>query len=345
MFRSLGLPRLAVLALLCCASLAQAGDILDGVKARGELRCGVSEGIPGFSQQDATGRWTGFDVDFCRAVAAAVLGDPNKVSFLPLKASTRFPALQARRIDLLVRNTSWTLLREASLDVQFPAILFYDGQSFLVPKSSGITKVADLQGATVCLVKGTTHIDNLVEYAAGHDMQFTPQVTDSTREAADNLLAGRCQAVSSDAAQLVALRLGFPDGGAGYEILSERISKEALAPAVAGTDLAWARLVRWVLFALIIAEEEGITQANVATKIKNIIQLKKQYQIAGREQEFKFGHLLGVADNWAERVIAAVGNYGELFERHLGRDSPLKIERGLNRLWTEGGLLYAPPLD
>lgn len=334
-----------IIVLLCCTSLAQAGDILNGVKARGELRCGVSEGIPGFSEVDGAGRWKGLDVDFCRAVAAAVLGDAGKVSFMPLRASTRFPALQARRIDLLVRNTTWTLAREASFDVRFPAILFYDGQSFMVPQASGITKVADLQGATVCLVKGTTHVQHLEEYANAHDLRFTPMVVETAREGADALFAGRCQAFSSDSAQLAAMRLYAPEGGAGYAILPERISKEPLAPVVAGGDSEWVRLVRWVLYVLILAEEQGVTQANVATKLRDLLQLKTHYRITGREQEFKFGHLLGVPDNWVERAIAAVGNYAEVYERNLGRDSALKIERGLNRLWNQGGLLYAPPLD
>lgn len=335
----------AALVTLSPLTPTQAGDILDGIKARGELRCGISEGIAGFSEQDKTGRWVGLDADFCRAVAVAVLGDGEKVSFVPLKSSKRFPALQARRIELLVRSTTWTLAREASFGVRFPAILFYDGQGFMVPKAANVRKVADLRGATVCVEKGTTHLDNLTEYFDMHGFSVKPLVIDSAGEAAQAFFAGRCQAFTSDASQLAGVRLRAPGGAQAFTILSERISKEPLAPVVLDGDQQWITLVRWVLYTLILAEEHDITQANVAATWADLKQHKiKAWKLAGSE-EINFGKLIGATEDWAPRVIAAVGNYGEIYERNLGSGSPLKIERGLNRLWSEGGLMYAPPVE
>ena len=343
-------PALCALALLALSltTPAHAGDTLNGIKARGELRCGVSEGIAGFSEQDKSGRWMGLDADFCRAVAVAALGDAEKVEFVPLKASSRFPALQARRIDLLVRNTTWTLTREATLNVQFPAILYFDGQGFMVPKAASITKVADLKGATVCVEKGTTHIDNLAEYSDVHGLSVTPLIIDSAAEVAAAFFAGRCNAYTSDASQLAAVRLRAPSEAGGpdtFMILPDRISKEPLAPVVSGGDQQWITLVRWVLYTLVLAEEYGITRDNVATKWPEIKQRKiKAWKLDGGN-EINYGQLMGASDNWGPRVIAAVGNYGEMYDRNIGRDSPLKIERGLNRLWNQGGLMYAPPVD
>ncbi len=321
---------------------AHAGEVLEGVKSRGVLRCGVSEGIAGFSERDAGGQWRGIDADFCRAVAAAVLGDPAKVQFLPLRASARFPALEAKRIDLLVRNTTWTLTREAMLKAQFPAVLYYDGQAFMVPADSAVGSPADLAGATVCVEKGTTHQRNMNEYFAHRSLSVTPLVIDSAREVADAFFAGRCRAYTSDASQLAAARLRAPGGPQTFTILPERISKEPLAPVVWGGDPQWAMVVRWVLYALVLAEEYGATAENVDT-----------LDTGGRtplsrlttEERGILARALGVPAGWAVRALKAVGNYGELFERNLGRGSPLGIERGLNRLWSQGGLLYAPPID
>jgi len=321
---------------------ADAGDVLTSVKTRGVLRCGVSEGIPGFSQRDTAGRWQGLDADFCRAVAAAVVGDGEQVEFVPLKASTRFPALQARRVDLLARNTSWTLTREAILRVRFPAVLFYDGQGFLVPAAADISAPDQLNGATVCVEKGTTHERNLKRYGNRHGLSLTPLVIDSASEVAAAFFAGRCAAYTSDASQLAAQRLQAPGGPEGYRILPERISKEPLAPVVWGDDPEWDTVVRWVLFVLVLAEEEGITRDNLDLKATAGVG-----QIAALSDEEKklLGQALGVTKGWALRAVAAVGNYGEMFERNLGRGSALGIERGPNRLWTQGGLMYAPPID
>jgi general L-amino acid transport system substrate-binding protein len=332
---------LAMLALSLTIS-AQAGEVIAGIKARGVMRCGVSEGIAGFSQRDETGRWIGLDADFCRAVAAAVLGDAEKVSFTPLKSSTRFPALQAGRIDLLARNTTWTFTREVALNVQFPAVLFYDGQTFMAPVAARIAKVADLQGATVCVEKGTTHVNNLTEYFEARGLMVTPLVIDSASEVAQAFFAGRCTAYTSDASQLAAVRLRAPGGAQAFKILPERISKEPLAPVVMKGDGEWATLVRWVLYALIMAEEQGITRDNIHTEIMK--RKGKTWRLVSGK-EINFGQVLGVSEDWAVRAVSAVGNYGELYERNVGRGSPLKIERGLNRLWSEGGLMYAPPID
>lgn len=321
---------------------AYAGQVLDTVKARGELRCGVSEGIPGFSEQDAEGRWRGLDADFCRAVAAALLGDPEMVAFVPLRASTRFPALQARKIDLLVRNTTWTLTREALLQVQFPAVLFYDGQGFMVAKSSGIARLADFREGRVCVAKGTTHESNLADHARIHDLAWQPLVLDSAPAVAEAFFAGRCDAYTSDSAELAAMRLRAPGGPEAFVILPERISKEPLGPVLAAEDTQWTSLVRWVLYALVLAEEHGVTQANVETKVR---------EFGGATGLLLSGHdtrlarALGARDDWVIRAVRAVGNYGELYERNLGAASELRIERGLNRLWSDGGLMYAPPID
>jgi len=328
------------LSLVALSLTAQAGETLNAVKAHGRLRCGVSEGIAGFSERDASGRWIGFDVDFCRAVAAAGLGDAEKVVFVPLKASERFPALEGGTIDLLLRNTTWTLGREAGLKVQFTGILFYDGQAFMVRKATGVKKVENLTGATVCVEKGTTHVQNLVDYFGARGMQVTPLILDSTAAIASAFFTGRCRAYTSDSSQLAAVRLLAPDGPESFEILPERISKEPLGAVVRQDDDEWFTLVRWVLFALIDAEEAGITRDNIAAVLRETHDpaLRRAFGEGGS------GKTLGVSGSWAARAVKAVGNYGEMFERNVGKGGALKLDRGLNRLWTQGGLLYAPPL-
>jgi general L-amino acid transport system substrate-binding protein len=319
----------------------QAGETLDAVKSRGWLRCGVSEGIAGFSEKDASGLWTGFDVDFCRAVAAAALGDSGKVVFVPLKASERFPALQSRIIDLLLRNTTWTIGREAGLKVQFPGILFYDGQAFMVRGKAAVKKITQLNGATVCVEKGTTHVQNLADYFGARGMKVIPLVLESTADVTSAFFTGRCHAYTSDASQLAAVRLGAPGGPQSLDILRERISKEPLGPVVRRGDDDWFTLIRWVVFALIAAEEAGITRDNIAVILKETHDpvLRRAFGIDGG-----FGKALGVGDDWAVQAVKAAGNYGEIFERNVGHGSTLKLDRGLNRLWTQGGLMYAPPL-
>jgi general L-amino acid transport system substrate-binding protein len=319
-----------------------AGKVLDAVKARDRLYCGVGEAIPGFSERDASGKWRGFDVDFCHAVAAAVLGDGDKVKFVPLTASMRFPALLLGQIDVLMRNTSWTLEREAVLKVQFPAVLFYDSQAFLVPTKSGITTIAELNGTTVCAEKGTTSVLNMKDYFIARGLLVNPLVIDSPAEMAAALFDGRCAACTGDASQLVAMRLQAPGGESAFNILPERISKEPLCPVVWGGDPEWATIVRWVLYALIQAEEIGVTRDNLHSTIP-----EKNLRVSRilRGEQGKVAKAMGVRTDWAVRAVKAAGNYGEMYERNLGRGSPLNIERGLNRLWTEGGLMYAPPFE
>jgi general L-amino acid transport system substrate-binding protein len=332
--------KLALLvAIVLPAYSAHAGNVLDGIKARGWLRCGVSEGIPGFSDRDPAGGWQGLDADFCRAVAAATLGDPSRVKFVPLKSTSRFPALAANQIDLLLRNTTWTLAREALLGVQFPGVLFYDGQGFMVPRAAHVKAPADLNGATICTEKGTTSDRHLGEYFAALGWKFKPLVIDSAQGAADALFSGRCQAYTADASQLAAMRTRAPGGPQDFIVLPERISREPLSPVVPGGDGEWATVVRWVLVALIKAEEQGVTRANVDTRFK------QGAALFGGAQDEQVARRLGVRRDWALRAIGAVGNYGEIYERNFGPASPVPLERGLNRLWTDGGLHYALPFN
>jgi general L-amino acid transport system substrate-binding protein len=332
---------LLILALLIWPK-AEAGEVLKGVQSREQLRCGISEGIPGFSERAADGYWRGLDVDFCRAVAAAVLGNPEKVELLPLRASTRFPALQSRKIDLLLNNTTWTLTREAVLKVQFPGILFYDGQGFMVPANAGINTGADLNGETICVEKGTTHQRNLEAYFEAHGGSVKPLVIDSAPGAAVAFFAGRCRAYTSDAGQLAAMRLRAPEDPQSFVILPERISKEPLSAVVWGGDPEWNTVIRWVLNVLILAEEHGVTRDNLDAVI---VENKNPLVRRSATERDMIARALGIEPGWGIRAIRAVGNYGEIYERNVGRDSPLKIERGLNRLWTQGGLHYAPPID
>lgn len=314
------------------------GDTLAQARARGTLRCGVSEGIAGFSAKDASGRWSGIDADFCRAVAAAALGQADKVTFVPLKASGRFPALRTGVVDLLSRNTTWTLARESTLRVQFAGILYYDGQAFMVSRQNGIRSIAGLDHATVCVEKGTSSEDHLATYSAANRLSVKPLVVDSATEVADAFFSGRCSAYTADASQLAAARLRVRDGSQAYAILPERISKEPLGPVVRNDDQRWLTLVRWVLFSLIAAEEAGITQASAGARMRDPAVARAFEAGADASQA------LGVEPGWAARAVQSVGNYGEMFDRNLGAQSPLGLERGLNRLWTQGGLMYAPPV-
>jgi general L-amino acid transport system substrate-binding protein len=280
-------------------------------------------------------------VDFCRAVAAAVLGDPNKVEFIPLRTSARFPSLQTRRVDLLLGSTTWTLTREAVLKVQFPGILFYDGQGFMVPAAAKIDTLAALNGAKVCVEKGTTNEQTLDAYFKAQGWSVEPLVADSAPRAAEALFAGRCAAYTADAAQLAAMRLRAPGGPQAFAILPERISREPLSPAVWEGDSEWTTVVRWVLNVLILAEYYGATRDS-----PDAVAAGRVNPWSGTTEEREhIAKAMGIPAGWARRALQAVGNYGEVYERNVGRDSPLKIERGLNRIWTDGGLHYAPPID
>lgn len=330
----------SALALFSFLPRAQAGDTLTRIKARAKLRCGVSDGVPGFSFKEPDGRWTGMDADFCRALAAAVLEDPGKVEFISLAASARFPSLKAGEIDVLVRNTTWTLEREATLELMFAGVLYYDGQSFLVPAGSGVKDISGLDGATICAVKGTTHEANLSHQFRLRNLNFQPLIVESQAKAAEALLSRQCLAFTSERPQLAAVRLKAPGGPEDYVILPEQISKEPMGPVVRRGDDEWFTIVRWVLFALIAAEEAGISKSDLQSRLDTATDLLIQRWI---DMDRIISKALTLPPGWATRALESAGNYGEIFERNFGSQSPLKLDRGLNRLWTHGGLMVSPP--
>lgn len=312
---------------------------LDTVKQRGAVQCGVSDGLPGFSATDSAGRWQGIDADFCRAVAAAVLGDAEKVNFVSLTATERFTALQSGEIDVLPRNTTWTLTRDASLGLNFTGVNYYDGQGFLVKKDLGVSSALELDGASVCISSGTTTELNLADYFRFNGMSYEPVLYDTSDQTAQGFEAGRCDILTSDQSQLYALRLQLSDPDSAV-VLPEVISKEPLGPVVRQGDDVWFNIVKWALFAKVNAEELGVTSANVdEMKDSTNPSIQRLLGTSGN-----MGELLRLENDWAYNIIKQVGNYGEVFVRTVGTDSPLNIERGLNALWTEGGLQYAPPV-
>ncbi len=330
----------AVLGLMPAAASAQGGGTLNAVKQRGVLNCGVNTSLPGFSAPDAQGNWTGLDVDICRAVAAAVLGDGNKVKFFPLNAQQRFTALQSGEIDILSRNTSWTLQRDTALGLNFAPVTFYDGQGFMVAKKLNVKSVKDLNGATVCVQPGTTTELNLSDYFRANRIEFKPVVIQELAEVEAAFFSGRCDAYTTDASGLASTRAARAQNADDYVILPELISKEPLAPAVRQGDDEWGNVVNWTIFALIEAEEQSITKANVDEKMKSDNPNTKR--LLGATPGM--GKNLNLDEAWAANAIKAVGNYGEIFERNVGKNTPLKLERGLNALWTKGGLMYAMPI-
>jgi len=318
---------------------ALAGETLDAVKGRGELVCGVSTGLPGFSLPDDAGNWTGIDVDVCRAVAAAVLGDAGAVKFVPLTAKERFTALQSGEIDVLSRNTTWTHTRDTSLGLNFAGVNYYDGQGFLVNKDLGVANATELDGASVCIQAGTTTELNLADYFRFQGMAFSPVVFDTSDQTVQGFASGRCDVLTSDQSQLYALRTKLDDPGSAV-VLPEVISKEPLGPVVRQGDDEWFNIVKWTLFAQINAEELGVSSENVeAMKGSENPSIKR---LVGTEGDM--GEKLGLSADWAAQIVAQVGNYGEMFERNVGMDTPLQIARGLNALWTNGGIQYAPPI-
>ncbi len=330
----------AVAAMGVLPAAVSAGDTLARVRSAGVVRCGVNQGLVGFAVKDGAGRWSGMDVDFCRAVAAAVLGDAEKAVFTPLIASARFPVLKSKQIDLLVRRTTWTFGREAGLQVVFAGTLYYDGQGFMVPRGGAAQTLPDLDGAAICLVKGTTHEQNLDDYFKAHGLTYRPLAGESTSAVMQAYLKGDCTALTGDASALAALRMEAPDGAAAHVILPAMISKEPLGPVVTRGDEEWFTIVKWVLFALIEAEERGVTRANV-----------RQVQEAADDPALAAflgktsgpGKALGLSADWVARIVESVGNYAEIYDRNLGCQSPLRLDRGLNRLWNDGGLMYSPP--
>ncbi len=318
---------------------ASAQTTLKTIKERGVLSCGVSQGLPGFSAPDDTGKWSGLDVDFCRALAAVILNDPLKVKFVPLSAKDRFTALQSGEIDVLSRNTTWSLSRDTSLGLNFTAVMYYDGQGFLVRKSLKVNSALELNGASVCVQTGTTNEQNLADYFRANNMKYEVVAFATADETIKAYESGRCDVFTSDVSQLYAerLKLTVPDD---HAVLPEIISKEPLGPVVRHGDDQWFDIVKWTLFAMINAEELNVTQKNVGEMLKS--NKPEIARLLGTDGNL--GEQLGLTKDWVVRIVKAVGNYGESFDRNVGAGSKLRISRGLNKLWNQGGIQYAPPI-
>jgi len=326
---------------LFAALPAHAGKTLDQIKQRGQVICGVNTGLAGFSQADSNGNWTGLDVDVCRAIAAAVLGDGNKVKWVPLTAQQRFTALQSGEVDILSRNTTWTLTRDASLGMEFTGVTYYDGQGFMVPTSAKVTSAKQLKGATVCVQSGTTTEKNLTDFSRANNLNIKPVVFEKLEAATGAYFSGRCVAYTTDASGLASTRNKEAKDPKEHIILPELISKEPLGPAVRRGDDEWFTIVKWVVFGLIEAEEYDITQGNVdkmAAESKDPVVMR----IVGTSEDT--GKLLGLNKDWMVKAIKTTGNYGEIFERNVGPKSALNLPRGVNALWNHGGIMYAPPI-
>ena len=330
-----------VAAVLGLSSLtAHAGKTVDAIKARGQLICGVNEGLAGFSAADSQGKWTGMDVDACKAIAAAILGDANKVKWVPLNAQQRFTALQSGEIDILSRNTTWTLTRDTSLGLSFVGVTYYDGQGFMVPVKLKLKSAKQLKGATVCVQSGTTTEKNLTDFSRSNNLNIKPVVFEKQEATTGAYFAGRCIAITTDASGLASFRNKEAKNPADHVILPDLISKEPLGPVVRRGDDEFFAIAKWVGYALIEAEDYGVTQANVDTMMKS--ENPAIGRLLGSTEDT--GKLLGLDKNWAANAIKAVGNYGEVFERNVGPKSALGLPRGLNNLWSNGGIMYAPPV-
>ena len=339
------MSRIVLTAALAAAGLltspaALAGKDLDAIKSRGALVCGVNVGLAGFSATDSQGKWTGLDVDYCRALAAVILGDGNKVRFVPLTAQQRFTALQSGEIDVLSRNTTWTLTRDVSLGLHFAGVSFYDGQGFMVPKSLNVTSAKQLKGATVCVQSGTTTEKNLTDFSRANKLNIKPVVFEKLEASTGAYFSGRCQAYTTDASGLASIRAKEAKDPTAHVILPDLISKEPLGPMVRRGDDEWFAISKWVLNGLIEAEDYGITSANLEEMKKSTD--PQVGRMLGVTEDL--GKHLGLDKEWLARSIKAVGNYGEMFERNVGPKTPLNLPRGKNNLWSNGGLMYAAPL-
>ncbi|MCW7545008.1 amino acid ABC transporter substrate-binding protein [Aurantimonas litoralis] len=327
---------------LTVAGVAVSGasaQTLQTVKDRGVLRCGVNTGLPGFASQNDQGAWQGLDIDYCKAIAAAVFGDPSKVEYSPLSAVQRFPALQNNEVDVLARNTTWTMDRDTTLGLTFAGVNYYDGQGFMVKKDLGVNSALELSGATVCVQSGTTTELNLADYFRTNNMEYNPVVIESQSDVNSAYDSGRCDVLTTDASGLAASRLEMGNADE-HTILPEIISKEPLGPAVRQGDTEWFNVVKWTHNALLNAEELGVTQENVEDmKTSENPEIRR---LLGEDKNF--GESIGLSQDWAVNIIKAVGNYGEIFERNIGVDTPLEIARGQNALWTKGGLQYGMPV-
>lgn len=337
--KSLSLIAAGSFAATMTVALAAGAATLDDVKARGTLNCGVTTGLAGFAAPDDQGNWKGLDVDMCRAVAAAVFGDDTKVNYVPTNAKERFTALQSGEIDLLARNTTWTLSRDTDLGFEFVGVNYYDGQGFMVRKDLGVSSATELSGASVCVQTGTTTEQNLADFFKGNNMKYEVIAFGSIDEAVKAYESGRCDVFTDDASGLYASRLKLANP-ADHIVLPEIISKEPLGPMVRHGDDQWFDIVKWTLFAMINAEELGITQKNVDAMLKS--DKPEMKRVLGTDGNL--GEQLGLTKDWVVRIVKAVGNYGETFERNVGAGSPLGIARGVNNLWNKGGIQYAPPI-
>lgn len=326
---------------LLTAPVAHAGKTLDSIRARGQIVCGVNTGLAGFAMADSSGKWSGFDVDICRALAAAVLGDGQKVRYVPLDVPQRFTALQSGEVDVLSRNSTFSLARDASMGLHQTVVTYYDGQGFMVPTKSKIRSVRQLKGQTVCIQSGTTSEKNLADHARASGIEFKPVMFEKLDAAIAAYLAGRCTAFTTDASGLAALRSAVPNGAAAHAILPELISKEPLGPWVRRGDDEWFAVVKWVIYGLIEAEEHGVTQANAQQLRASSKHPVVQRMVGGSEDT---GKLLGLDRDWLLHAIQTTGNYGEMFERNVGPKSALGLQRGLNNLWNKQGLMYAFPI-
>ena len=329
---------LAVLG-LSFTGISSAGT-LDDVKAKGHVQCGINTGLTGFAFTDDQGNWQGFDVALCKGVAAAVFGDASKVKYTNLTGKTRFEALKAGEVDLLSRNTTWTYSRDVDLKLTFLGVNYYDGQGFLVPVSLGVSSATELNGASICIQTGTTTELNLADYFRGNNMNYEPVPIETNAEARQNYLAGRCDVYTTDRSGLAATRVSL-ENPADHIVLPEIVSKEPLGPLVRHGDDEWGDIVRWTLNVLIIAEEKGITKENVRAMAAETQKDAELNRMFGTEGEY--GAMLDLSADWVVNVIAAVGNYGEIFEQYLGVNTDIGLERGVNALWTDGGLIYSPP--
>jgi general L-amino acid transport system substrate-binding protein len=332
-----------LLGTLAVAGLAAAGasaQTLNDVQERGTLNCGVTTGVPGFAEPDSSGVWQGFDVAVCRAVAAAVLGDPTAVTFVPTTGKTRFTALASGEIDMLARNTTWTFSRDTDLKFDFVGVNYYDGQGFMVPAELGVSSATELDGATVCIQTGTTTELNLADYFRVNNMSYEPVPIETGAEAVQQYLAGACDVYTTDRSALAAQRAGFEDPSS-HVILPEVVSKEPLGPLVRHGDSEWADIVRWTLNAMISAEELGVTQDNVEELASAPGDNPEINRLLGTEGEL--GAMIGLSNTWAKDAIAAVGNYGEVFDQNIGESTAIGLARGLNAQYTDGGLIYSPP--
>jgi general L-amino acid transport system substrate-binding protein len=329
--------------LVSCGMIVHADDAraetLKAVKDRGVLACGVSEGISGFSAPGANSTWTGFDVDFCRALAAAIFNDAGKVKFVPLDAGARFGSLQSGAIDVLSRNTTWTISREAALGLAFAAVTYYDGQGFMVRRKRTAASALDLSGSKVCVQSGTTTLLNLSDYFGANGMTYEAVMRDRADDLVKEYDAGRCDVFTSDASQLYAIRtkLAKPEE---HDILADIVSKEPLGPVVRANDPQWLEIVKWTHFAMVNAEELGVSQATLDAALAS--KKPEVQRVVGTEGNY--GEQIGLTKDWVVRIVRLVGNYGEVFERNVGTRTPLGIPRGINQLWSAGGIMYAPPI-